>query len=419
MHHAITRSIGAAIVAGLALTGCSSGGGGAASSDGLDVYLNMPSGSAQVAVMEDLAKSFTEETGTKVNLTFESTNFENNLKVRMASGNLPDVWSTHGWSVLRYGQFLEPLNGQPWEQYVNKGLDNSMRDAEGNLYALPIEYTVTGFVANLDVLKEAGVDADSITTMDGFTAALAKVKAAGKIPVVSAGKENGPAGDLANFIASGAFSEAELTATKAGTFDKAGYQKLVLDPIEDWATKDYFNPDYVSAAFEDMAQQLAQGNAAFGATQPTLMTAALEINPDANIGFIPFVAENNEPYLVGGEGVNAYGVWKDSTRKEEALKFLDYLAKPANAQKLAQAIGTYSGLTNVDVDLGSLQPTYDKWVTPGELPTLPFYDRVYLPNGMWSTIVTTTDAVISKQSSAADAANQMDAQFTTLFGQQS
>lgn len=293
-----------------------------------------------------------------------------------------------------------------------------MRDAEGNIYALPIEYTVTGFIANLDVVKEAGIDPDSIETMDDFTEALGKVKAAGKIPMVNAGKENGPAGDLANFIASGAFTEAELAATKDGKFDKALYQQRVLDPIEEWASKDYFNPDYVSASFDDMAQQLAQGNAAFGATQPSLMTAALEINPDANIGFIPFVAGDAEPFLVGGEGVNAYGVWKSSPRKEEALKFLDFLAKPDNAQKLAQSIGTYSGLTNVDVDLGTLQATYDTWVKPGTVPTLPFYDRVYLPNGMWSTIVTTADAVISKQSSAADAANQMDTQFTTLFGQQ-
>lgn len=102
MQRTIITSIGVALAAGLVLTGCS-GGDGADSSEGLDVYLNMPSGSAQVAVIDELAKAFTAETGTKVNLTYESTNFENNLKVRMALGNLPDVWSTHGWSVLRYG----------------------------------------------------------------------------------------------------------------------------------------------------------------------------------------------------------------------------------------------------------------------------------------------------------------------------
>ena len=43
---------------------------------------------------------------------------------------------------------------------------------------------------------------------------------------------------------------------------------------------------------------------------------------------------------------------------------------------------------------------------------------MYLPNGMWDTMVTTTDSVITGESDAPSAVAQVKAQFTTLFGQQ-
>lgn len=168
-----------------------------------------------------------------------------------------------------------------------------------------------------------------------------------------------------------------------------------------------------------MSKQLATGEAAFAGGQPSLLATSLSYNPDANVGFIPFPSNGtNGQYLVGGEGMAAFGVWKDSPRKEEALKFVDFLADPDNASVLLKAYASYSGLTNVSVDLGTLQSSYDKWVAPAELPTKPFFDRVYLPNGMWSTMVSSTDAVISQQATPADGTKQMADQFKTLFGQQ-
>ncbi|MCI1787620.1 MAG: ABC transporter substrate-binding protein [Actinomyces sp.] len=406
----------------LALTGCSEGGQSGesgASGDALDVYLNMTTGSAQYAAIQDLAQAFEDQTGTPVNITIDSSNFENNMKVRMAAGNLPDVWTTHGWSVLRYGPFLEPLTDRPWAQYVNKGLDESMRDDSGTLYALPIDYTVTGVLTNFDVLDEAGVDPGSIATWDDFDTALAKIKAIGKTPLVSSGKDSGPAGDLANVIAANAFTDDQLEEFTNGTFDTDAYQKGVLDRIGGWAQQGYFSADYVSASIDDMSKQLATGEAAFAGGQPSLLATSLTYNPDANVGFIPFPSNGSSgQYLVGGEGMAAFGVWKDSPRKDDALAFLDFLAEPDNASVLLKAYGSYSGLTNVSIDLGTLQPSYDQWVAPAELPTKPFFDRVYLPNGMWSTMVSSTDAVISQQASPAEGTKQMADQYATLFGQQ-
>ncbi len=403
----------AAVVAALALTGCSASG----QSDSITFSLYMTADSAERAVLEDLIADFTEQTGTKVELSYDTTNYENNIKVQMAANNLPDVFATHGWSVLRYADFLEPLNDRDWVENVNPALDESMRDDDGNIFSLPIEYTVAGIDVNLDVLEEAGVDPNGITTWDDFDAALAQVAAQGITPITASGKSSS-AGNMADYISSGAFSEDQLAAFSDGDFDTDAWAEQVLSHVQAWQKEGYFNPDYVSASLDDMASQLAQGQAAFALVPASsILATALQLNPDANIGFLPIPNDDGEPYLVGGEGINSFGVSKASKNKDAALEFIDFLAEPENAAKLAASIGSYSGLTDVDVDLGVLQSSYDTWVAPAEIPTLPFFDRAYLPNGIWNTMIASTDSVITGQSTPADAAEQMKAQYDTLSSQ--
>ena len=58
-----------------------------------------------------LIAQFKEETGIEVVLTaYNADDYESALKTRMASNELPDVWETHGWSRLRYGEYLYPVN---------------------------------------------------------------------------------------------------------------------------------------------------------------------------------------------------------------------------------------------------------------------------------------------------------------------
>jgi raffinose/stachyose/melibiose transport system substrate-binding protein len=414
--------IGAATAACLALAGCSNGGtesgeSGSAGGGGgsLEVYFNMTSGSPLNDAMDKIVKDFEQQTGATVDVVVDQAGYEDAIKVRLASGDIPDVFATHGWSVMRYSEFLEPLNDREWAQYVNKGLDASMRDAEGNIYAVPLQYTVAGIGVNFDVLKEAGVDPDGIKTWDDFNAAGEKIKAAGKTVIANSGKD-GLAGNLINFMASGAFSDDELQGFLDGTFQSDTYSKL-LDMIAQWSADGWFNADYVSASTDDVARSIAEGQSAFIFEQPDTLNTALTYNADANLGFIPYPNTQGEPYLVGGEGIQAYGVSKTSENKDLALQFVDFLAEPDNAAAVAAAAGSYTGLTDVTTDLGVLGDSYTKWMEDNSTPTLPFFDRAYLPSGMFDTMKATTDGVISGQTDTASALAQMESQFTSLYGQ--
>jgi len=61
-----------------------------------------------------------------------------------------------------------------------------------------------------------------------------------------------------------------------------------------------------------------------------------------------------------------------------------------------------------------LTASYDAFVKPGDLPLKPYFDRVYLPNGIWDTMVTTTDGVITGQMTPADAVKQMKSSYDSL-----
>lgn len=423
------------VTAALALTACTGGGtggggatggettgaetptGGAGSPVTIEFQTNLGATDPILDVLTEVTAGFeAEHEGVTIELVPMTDTYEGDIKVRLASNDAPDIWSTHGWSLLRYSEFLEPLSGQPWAASFNEALAPAMKNADGEFFALPANTDVAGVVYNKTVLADAGVDPAALTDWAAFTAALETLKTAGVVPISASGKDSWFAGNVADFLGSGAFTADELAGLTEGTFAAQGYTAL-LEQVSAWAQAGYFNPDYSSATMDDLARALGQGDTAFVFTQNYLVGSALGFSPDAQLGYLPVPGNVTDPYLVGGEGY-AYGVSKASPNKDVALEYLAYLAQPENLGPLATAIGGIPGLTDAVSDLGPLQDSYDTFVAPGDHRLEPYFDRVYLPNGMWDTMVTTTDAVITGQSDVASAVAQVEAQFATLYGQQ-
>src|SRR5205814_6774302 len=122
----------------------------------------------------------------------------------------------------------------------------------------------------------------------------------------------------------------------------------------------------------------AQGKFAFGLYGPFLIDEAKKTNPNLNAGLmpIPSIVPGDVPTFAGGEKTT-WGVWKDSPNLEAAKKFVAFYAQPENMSLVAQADGLPAGLADVQVNLGALQPFFDKY---SSTPVLPYFDRVYLPN---------------------------------------
>jgi raffinose/stachyose/melibiose transport system substrate-binding protein len=402
-----------AVSLALALAGCS------ASDEGegvrIEVQTNLGATDPILETLTGITDEFeAENPEITVDLVPSTDTYEADIKVRLASGDIPDVWNTHGWSLLRYQEFLEPLDGQPWAEHFNPALAAAMAE-DDHFYALPFDTDIAGIVYSVAALEEAGVDPSALTDWNAFGDALEALKDAGITPISSSGKDSWFAGNVVDFMASGAFSDTEFEGFLAGEFQEAPYAAL-LDEIATWREADYFNPDYASATMDDLGRALAEGRTGFVMAQNYMVATALGFAPNAQLGYIPIPSDHGTPYLVGGEG-RAFGVWKDSPNKEQALAYLDFLSQPENISAMATTIGAAPGLTNADSELGALQDSYDRFVAGGEYPLLPYFDRVYLPNGMWDTMVTTTDSIITGQAKTPDAVRRMSSDFSHALTQ--
>ena len=165
----------------VSLAACGSGGGsdeggsgsGSSGSGGLEIAYNLTTD--DFSVFEDIINDFSEETGIDVTIYNGGDDYESAMKTRMSSGDLPDMWVTHGWSLIRYSEYMMELSDQEWVSNIEPGLKEVITHHTGVQFILPITQAVAAIMYNKDVLTQAGVDATQIRTWDDFAAACQSV----------------------------------------------------------------------------------------------------------------------------------------------------------------------------------------------------------------------------------------------------
>lgn len=366
---------------------------------------------------KEIAKKYeAENPNVKIKVTSQGKDFESLIKAKMAANDLPDLWSTHGWSVARYSSFLEKLNDQPWAGKIEETLLPSITNDNGEFFVLPFDIDKSGVVINETVLEEVGMKSEDLITWDDFMSAFEKIKAIGKTPVGMGGKDPRIMAHFLDVMSTQVYIASEANDHSAefldGSFDWSNWSE-VSQLLVDLKEKGYLNLDVATASADSINEQFAQNNIGFVFSTNTMITAITELNPDVKVGFIPLpiVQPDGRQVLIGGER-DAVGVWKDSKNKETALDFLNFMAKEENVALVAQTQGMAPALKNVTVDFGNLTTYFDR---VKDVEIQPFFDRVYLPNGMWSTLQTVGgQLVVSGSSAIEDTAKLMKEDFTRL-----
>lgn len=367
--------------------------------------------------LEAACKAFEEETGYKVDFQAPGSSYEELMKTKMSAKELPDVFTTHGWSVARYSEYLMPINDREWAANIDEQIKPVITNKDGDMFVLPVDKDVAGIVCNMTVLEEAGVNPDEIKTWEDFGAACEKIKAAGKTPVHMGGKDNWTIGQFFDWAAPSFCvtneKDNQKDALKEGKFDTAAWEK-VAGLMDEWVKAGYFNEDALTADYNSDMKALAEGTAAFGLYGNSAVVDTLKVNPDAKIGMmpIPSASADDEPSLIAGEDI-AVGVWKDSKVKDQAAELLDYLAKPEVMKKIAEAAGNKAGLAGVETEIGAIGEYYDKYA---DVETFPYFDREYLPSGMWDVMCATgADILAQKSDAVSNAAKTMQQNFNDKY----
>ena len=350
----------------------------------------------------------------QVEIVSYGKDYQSLMKTKMAANDLPDLFTTHGWAVALYGDYLEPLNDRSWTEHLIPEIKSTVTDYDGNIVALPMDIDITGLICNDDVLAASGIKSRPVT-LDEFLEDCEKIKEAGYTPIHIAGKDSS---DVAGLFSRISLSILTMSKTQNyaeelldGTFDWTKYDEVgqfVLNLVD----KGYTNVDYLTADKSGTYRGLAQNKVAFAFQSNLTIAEVKKLNPDANVSMmeIPGYTEGDDSFLISGER-DAVGVWKDSAHLDAALEFIDYLAKPENVLLVAEAYSLPPSMDNAEVTDPGILAILDQII--GTTVTNHF-DRQYLPDGMWNTLKVYSTSVLSGESTVSEGSELMAQDYARL-----
>lgn len=414
----LKKIVGSLFIMLIVLSGCSKSADSSSNSDVVELEFMMSEAADRpmMTTLQEITDQYMEENpNIKITIVPAASDYESVIKTRLASKDAPDMWGTHGWSLLRYSDFLIPLTDQSWNDEVNPALDASMRDEEGNIYALPLDMDYSGIAYNKDIYDEVGINPDDLKTWDDFYAAQLKIKDAGYTPIGLPGNDTWTNGFLGLWILPGLIDdETRDKMVEEGYFPKDEFLQF-YQMIKKAADSELFSLDQVSLNTDMLAQQFVNGEIAneFLAIKDSI-TLSLEYKPDMNIGIMPIPNSNGSPYMISGENI-AIGISNQSEHKEEAIDYLNYLVEPENYTKLITSIG---GTPALGIDIDYTLPYEAELEKNMQYETEPYFDRAYLPNGSWDTLYTTVQSVTSGTQTPESATDTMESKYNELFKQQ-
>ena len=265
----------------------------------------------------------------------------------------------------------------------------------GKTYGVPIGANTLALYYNKAVLKAAGVDVTTIKDWDSLTAALAKVKAAGKkgITFSAIGTEEGSFQFLPWFWGSGA----NLTALDSAE----GVAALQL--WTSWLKSGYAPNSVINNTQTTSWQEFATGDYAFGENGTWQLANAKKTGFEYGVLPIPAAKGGNAPAPTGGEFVTA-PVQKDTSMDAASTKVITCLTAPTNALTTDTTLSYISALPEVQTKQVAANPELAPWVeavktakgrTSDNLGTK--YPKISEP--MWGAV----QAALSGSKSPADA----------------
>jgi raffinose/stachyose/melibiose transport system substrate-binding protein len=383
----------------LIISGCSNSSSNKTSGDNgkvtLSLFSSMNNEGEKKALANVVAKF--EEANPDIKIEMNTPGeYEDMLRVKMAANDMPDLFDTHGWSQLRYGEYVADLKDMDWVQNLDPALDQIIKDESGKVYAFPLNQAKDGISYNVTVLKEYGIEPPS--TLDEFIKALeiVKEKSNGEVvPLWIPGSDKADIAQIFDELATPLLITDEENSygdqLKNGTFDWTNYT-LLAEKIKEMHDKGLLNEDVLTAQKQQATNLIAQDKIAFTFVAGSLGPDATELNPNVKIGTMPVPAihEGDKPSWIGGER-HTLAISKDTEHPEEARRFLDFLAQPENVTTIAEGTSAPDAFTNVDAE-NYFSEYYKEFE---DVNVQPYFDRVYLSSGMWDVMGTTGQEMLS------------------------
>jgi len=297
----------------------------------------------------------------------------NLLKVKMASGEVPDVFQTNmPEALLDTAHTTVDLSDQPWvSRLVNPGL---VHYPDGKIHGLPQESSSFFGAAyyNKKVFKDLGLSEPK--TYKEFLQVLETIKTKGKgiVPFYASDKDNWTTQifmTLGYSVALGSRDDEVYTKllTNKLKWTEVPEMKRILADYAELYKKGYVNRDHVTATYEMAKEAVATGKAAMMLNGEWAAADILSKWPDTDLGafIIPFADQQ-----VMGTGAYVQGLMIPKAGKNvaHAKEFVQIWSQPQYQNLFFQENPGFPGLK--DVDGGKVIPAVkslvDRYVATGK-----------------------------------------------------
>jgi ABC-type sugar transport system, periplasmic component len=320
----------------------------------------------------DYAKRFKEKYP-NAEVRFEAvTDLDKTTKIRIASGEFPDVVLIPTIPNSDLPKYFAPLD--------DLGLNDRIyfkdyKAYDGKVYGISAGATTTGIVYNKKAFADAGIT-EIPTTLDEFYAAAEKLKASGVVPLASNFKDQWPLYPWASEVPSSIAGNANLNNERVNS--DAPYQMdnpygQAMTIIRTMHEKGYLEPDVNSTNWEQSKKDVASGKFAMYMLGNWVIPQVADSGTTSdNVGFFPFPYDNSGKVNVALAPDWGYGVNKDSKHPETAKAFVKWMLEDSGFDAFAGFIPVLKDIEpNVPqlAEFNSFGPTYIEAVPDDEVAT--------------------------------------------------
>lgn len=320
---------------------------------------------------------------------------------RVLSDDPPDLMRLPQVSELVGDDLLKNLDGYAkvfgWDKWPASQLEQLRMEpgggarGEGSLFAMGLNFSVTGVFYNKTLAERIGMTAPP-TTLTEFDDLLAKAKQADITPIVqfNGGATGGFAFPLQNLMAAYGepgpindwiFQKPDATIDTAANKKAAGH-------LEDWIEAGYFDRDANAMDYAKMMSKFLAGDGLF-MFNGDWESGNLDKQLAGEVGFFPLPTEKGGKVATMSAPLT-FGIAANAEHADCAAFFLDWVATNADARKIAVAVGGSHPMGPADAPM----PAVEKGTVTAE--TLDVGARLAEDNGAMDFIANATGSIYAK-----------------------
>ena len=276
------------------------------------------------------------------------------LKVRAATGDLPDIFSTRGYKGMEmYSSYMEDLSDQP---FVDKMVDDIRLGLtlDGKTLGAPFQISGWGVIYNKKIFRENGIEIP--TTLTELKDISRRLKSNGVTPFIHQFKDSWMLGHLSgtgisnienpkDFIDSVAEGDTSFNSSPE-MINHLKFFDFLLENGQETPLEDDWNSACAKMGMEKAAMMLE------GVWVYDTITA---VNPDIELGMfaVPYTEDAEESTIYA----DFNGLWHVSNSTEytkEAKEFLNWVVDDSTSQKIIKDVGLIPAYKGYDADTHSI-----------------------------------------------------------------